>query len=191
NRPEYALFWATRFSDWTGNDDRFLPQPRAKTVWLWYDWLKDKLQKNVPYDELVAGIVTATTREGRPVEDTIKEYQAYTDGISKGFDTGAYAQRKTNDIFWKKAGNRGDQVALQISYAFLGIRLECAQCHKHPFDRWTQDDFKSYTAFFAPVRTGLPNDVPKDINAGKDRQSLPYNEVFVQVAGQRTAPAKG
>src|SRR5262249_28023494 len=45
SRPEYALFWATRFSDLTGNDDRFTPLPRPKTAWLWYNWIKDKLDK--------------------------------------------------------------------------------------------------------------------------------------------------
>src|SRR5207245_3951460 len=34
---------------------------------------------------------------------------------------------------------------------FLGIRLQCARCHNHPFDRWTQDDYHSLSAFFARV----------------------------------------
>jgi hypothetical protein len=191
-RPEYALFWATRYSDLTGNDDRFLPQPRQKIVWLWYDWLKDKFQRNTPYDELVAGIVTATTRENRPVEEVVQEHKKITEAMASGFDPGTYAQRRTNDIFWKKSGNRGDQVALQIAYAFLGIRLECAQCHKHPFDRWTQEDFKSYTAFFTPVRVGVPKDVPKDaVATGNNRQNYPYTEVFVQIQGSDAGGAKG
>lgn len=184
NRPEYALFWATKFSDLTGNDDRFTPLPRPKTAWLWYDWIRDKLQKNVPYDEFVAGIVTATSREGRTAEEYLQEHQKVAAALETGFDQETYAQRKTNDIFWKKSGNRGDQVALQISYAFLGVRLECAQCHKHPFDRWTQDDFKGYTAFFNGVRVGAPTDVPKDKQpAAKNRQSYPYTEVSVQTGG--------
>jgi hypothetical protein len=181
-RPEYALFWATKFSDLTGNDDRFTPVPRPKTAWLWYNWLKDKLQKNVPYDELVAGIVTATTREGRSADESIEEYKKIAAAIDRGFDQDIYAQRKTNDIFWRKAGNRGDQVALQISYAFLGIRLECAQCHKHPFDRWTQDDFRGYTAFFTPVRVGVPTDVPRDqVPTRTPANNFPYQEVSVQI----------
>src|SRR5262249_8374765 len=104
-RPEYAMFWATKFSDLTGNDDRFTPLPRPKTAWLWYNWLRDKLQKNVPYDELAAGFVTATTREGRSAEATVEEYKKLSAGITDGFEAAAYAERKTNDIFWKKAGN--------------------------------------------------------------------------------------
>ena len=181
-RPEYALYWATRFSDLTGNDDRFTPLPRPKTVWLWYDWLKDKLEKNVPYDELVAGVLTATSREGRSAEEYAKEYRAIAEALGKGeFHHTVYAERKTNDIFWRKAGNRGDQVAMQISYAFLGIRLECAQCHKHPFDRWTQDDFKSYTAFFNNVSVGVPQDAVQEVVAmnKENRQAYQYQEVFV------------
>src|SRR5204863_7717837 len=74
-RPEYALFWATKFSDLTGNDDRFTPVPRPKTAWLWYEWVRDKMQKNVPYDEFVAGIVTATSREGRTAEQYATEHE--------------------------------------------------------------------------------------------------------------------
>ncbi|MFN4257675.1 MAG: DUF1549 domain-containing protein [Gemmataceae bacterium] len=181
-RPEYAMFWATKFSDLTGNDDRLTPLPRAKTVWLWYAWFQDKLEKNLPYDQIVEGIVTATTREGRSVADTVAEHKEIAQGISgNNFDFKTYAERQTCDIFWKKAGNRGDTVALQVSYAFLGIRLECAQCHKHPFDRWTQDDFRGYTAFFTPVRLGVPDDVPKEVvPATRDRQSYAYSEVFIE-----------
>src|SRR5262249_9268779 len=91
SRPEYALFWATKFSDWTGNDDRFTPVPRPKTAWLWYSWLRDKMEKNVPYDEVVAGILTATTREGRSAEETIEEHKKIADAIDKGFDQDIYA----------------------------------------------------------------------------------------------------
>ena len=34
---------------------------------------------------------------------------------------------------------------------FLGMRIQCAQCHNHPFDRWTQDDYYSFAAFFSQV----------------------------------------
>jgi hypothetical protein len=205
-RPEYALFWATKFSDLTGNVDRYLPQPRNKYVWLWYDWLKDKFEKNVSYDELVAGIITATSREGRSADELLAEHAKVSEAVAKdigaGFDTSAYAMRKTNDIFWKKSGNNGDQVAMQISYAFLGIHLECAQCHKHPFDRWTQDDFKSWVAFFSPVKRGVQRDMPKDKvpAVGERNRSYQFQEVYVdaddakgkaKAKGKKAAPDSG
>ena len=188
-RPEYAIYWATKFSDWTGNDNRFTPQPREKSGWLWYDWLHHKLANNVPYDELVAGIVTATTREGRSVEETVAEFQAIKANVDKGFDEGVYAARKTNDIFWQKATNRNaNTVALQTAYAFLGVRLECAQCHKHPFDRWTQNDFQSFTAFFSVVSTGVPKDVPKDVNGKVAKNGYKFNEVFIDLKRSKAKP---
>ena len=183
DRPEYAMYWATKFGDWTGNDNRFTPQPRAKTAWLWHDWLRDKLGRNVPYDELVGGFLTATTREDRPIDEVAKEHIAINKKLAKGFDDGTYASRRTNDVFWKKAGNtRPTTVGLRVAYAFMGVRLECAQCHKHPFDRWTQDDFRGFTAIFANLGRALPKDVPQELKKNKGRQSYRYSEVYVDTS---------
>ena len=43
---------------------------------------------------------------------------------------------------------------------FLGVRLQCASCHNHPFDRWTQDDYHGFAAFFAPDRLPRPGEQP-------------------------------
>ncbi len=196
-RPEYGMYWATRFSDWTGNDNRFTPQPREKTGWLWHDWLRDKLDRNVPYDELVAGLLTATTREGRTLDDTVEEYRTVKEKVEKGFDDGTYASRKTNDLFWRTAANRNPQgAALKVAYAFLGVRLECAQCHKHPFDRWTQDDFQQFSAFFVPLQRGTPSDIPEDLlkelTDRKNNNDYLYQELYVEYspANLRTLKAK-
>ena len=210
-RPEYATYWATKFSDLTGNDSAGTPPPAAKTSWLWHGWLREKLAANVPYDELAAGIVTATTREGRTVEQTVAEYRKVVDEIGAGLEAAAdnrtvtnadshfaspsYARRKTLDLFWKTY--TGEQAALRVSYAFLGVRLECAQCHKHPYDRWTQDDFRGYTAFFDSVAVGVPGDVPKDVilpQGGDQRKRelvYRYTEVSVGPVGAGNQGGKG
>jgi hypothetical protein len=46
-------------------------------------------------------------------------------------------------------------MAERTAAALLGVRIECAQCHKHPFDRWTQADYRAFANIFADVRTGL------------------------------------
>ena len=127
DRPEYGMYWATKFSDWTGNDNRFTPQPRAKTGWLWHDWLRDKLDRNVPYDELVGGFLTATTREGRSVDDVVAEFNTISKNLSDGFDDGTYASRKTNDIFlvesWEQqSGNCGNAGGVRFSGCQIGLR---------------------------------------------------------------------
>jgi hypothetical protein len=191
HREEYDMYWATRFSDWTGNDNRFTPQPRAKTAWLWHDWLRDKLRRNVAYDEIATGIVTATTREGRSIDEVADEYKTVRDNLDEGHGSRVYDRRRTNDIFWQKAGNNRPQtVGLQLAYAFLGVRLECAQCHKHPFDRWTQDDFGRFTSFFSLVSQGVPDDVPKALTKVKNRQQYRYREIFTQTKGKKVARLK-
>jgi hypothetical protein len=157
-RPEYSLYWATIFSDWTGNNQGNVNN-FFKVSTIWHDWLRDKLQRNVPYDELVGGIVTATSREGRPLDEYLKENAKVTANLEPrdGFDDGTYARRKTLDQYWlKRIPDRDKGIAIRTANAFLGVQIQCAECHKHPFDRWTQGDFEGFTSFFRVVQiTGL------------------------------------
>ncbi|HEY7314243.1 MAG TPA: DUF1549 and DUF1553 domain-containing protein [Gemmataceae bacterium] len=65
----------------------------------------------------------------------------------------------------------GRRVALQAAYAFLGVHLECAQCHKHPHDRWTQNDFFSFAQAFAyndaKKPPGKPAEIFRDVVTGR------------------------
>ena len=153
-RPEYATYWAMRFSDWTGNG-KYLSRYAMASNWMWQDWLEDKLSRNVPYDELVYGFVCATSMEGRSREEflgEVEEVRHKTSGRYQ-FDDGTYASRRTNDLYWTNVERRQpDTLMLQTANAFLGLRMECAQCHNHPFDRWTQRDFEQFKSFFMLVR---------------------------------------
>ena len=81
--------------------------------------------------------------------------------------------------YWAKHTSRTpEERALNFSYAFLGVRLECAQCHKHPFDRWTQDDFKGFTALFDRVGFGVAED---------DRKT--YQEMLTSSATRAIRPS--
>jgi hypothetical protein len=153
DRPEYAAFWATRFSDWSGNDTRYLANPyRPKQSKQWHDWFRDKLARNVPYSEIATGVIAATSSEGR----TPHEWEAWAkaeDARLRGKEWHfEYARRRTLDLPYIKARNLDpDNLALQMAYCFLGVKIECAQCHKHPMDRWTQSDFGSFASTFAYV----------------------------------------
>lgn len=156
-RPGYALYWSTLFSDWTGNN-RVVLNPDLKVMWLWHDWFRDKLSRNVPYDEMVEGIITATSREGRCLEEYLEEVQTVygnymtKDGRKNRFDDGTYGRRRTLDLYWMKRGGQPESYAIRTASVFLGIQIQCAQCHKHPFDRWTRTDFDSFTSFFRVTR---------------------------------------
>src|SRR5262249_57362227 len=81
--------------------------------------------------------------------------------------------------------------------AWLGVRLECAQCHKHPFDRWTQADYRAYANVFAAVTFGSSPEAKKLIDgANNERKQKNTNknqmpvvrEVFVSLGRNRTLP---
>jgi hypothetical protein len=181
-RPEYAAFWATKFSDWTGNDTRYLANPyRPKQSKQWHDWFRDKLARNVPYSDIVAGVLTATSTEGQTLEQW-QEWATAEDGRLRGSDWNfEYGKRKTLDLLYIKAKNLDpDNLALQVSYAFLGVKLECAQCHKHPMDRWTQADFGSWASTWAYV--GVSKEFKHEalpLTAALSNGQQGINEVFV------------
>jgi hypothetical protein len=109
--------------------------------------------ENTPYDELAARVLTATSREGRSLEDWSVEVVALQEGYATPRqDLVVYAQRKTLDVYWQRKEAIGVEGTLQVAHAFLGLRLECAQCHRHPHDVWQQDDLLSFANFFMNVR---------------------------------------
>src|SRR5262249_40629077 len=62
-----------------------------------------------------------------------------------------YTSRQTLDLFWQRRMATDVDHAIRVGHAFLGLRLQCAQCHRHPHDVWTQDDLLSFANFFMRV----------------------------------------
>jgi len=105
--------------------DLLRPNPyRAgiKSVWNLDSWLKDAFRKNMPYDQFVRELVTA-------------QGSTWKNGATVIF------RDRPESI----------EVASSISQLFLGVRLECAKCHHHPFEVWSQDDFYGFASFFSRV----------------------------------------
>ncbi|MEM6692179.1 MAG: DUF1553 domain-containing protein, partial [Planctomycetota bacterium] len=101
-------------------------QVSYKSAFLYNQWLTDKFAKNVPLDEMVRELFGATG--GTFSNPATNYYQIERDTL-------------------KRAEN-----AAQV---FMGIRTQCAQCHNHPLDRWTMDDYYGFAAFFC--QTGQKN----------------------------------
>lgn len=151
----HSAIWAGQWLTWTGNStEGESPFPHYLRGWrqLWFDWLRLRFEKNVPIDQLVEGIIAADSREGkspdawlRDAEDLVKRAQ---DGL--GSD---YPKRRTLDLFWRSFEDRHDP-AERIARAFLGIRLDCARCHKHPLGPWTPADHQAFADIFRQVRHG-------------------------------------
>jgi hypothetical protein len=209
-RPGYAAWWTTKLNDILGNSENKLRNNTHPTAPdHWYRWVHRRVSENVPYDDIVEGILLATGRssEGQTFEEYCKEMTGY---VRKDNPTD-FTERETMPYYWMRQNMRtANEKALSVSYAFLGVRLQCAECHKHPFDQWSQQDFQQFTAFFNRVISGPSRDReayakllaeakidPKDYdNGNKLRQVLeqaavqgkvvPFNELFINAGnGQR------
>ena len=105
--------------------DLLRPNPyRAgiKAVWMFDAWLRDAFRRNLPYDQFVRELVTAQ---------------------------GSTWQNGATVIFRDRP--QTVETAASVSQLFLGVRLECAKCHHHPFEVWSQDDFFGFASFFSRV----------------------------------------
>jgi hypothetical protein len=197
--PLHAALWATKFSDITGNNTDQLENPppmRVKRSQMWHDWFRKRIAENMPYDEIVHGVLCATSRDGLSPDEWLKQVKAIDDAAANGFST-LYADRPSLDLFWRRQqAVPVEQWGEKTAAAFLGVRLECAQCHKHPFDRWTQIDYRAFANIYAPVAFGLSPETKSIADAeNKTRQEKATNknqapqvrEVFIGAP----APGKG
>jgi hypothetical protein len=193
--PMHAALWATRFSDITGNNTDSLEQPpqlKFKRSQMWHDWFRKRLAANKPYDEIVRGVLCATSREGKDPEAWLKQFKSQEEAALTGFDS-TYAERQTLDLFWRRQQPvPSDQWGQKVAAAFMGVRIECAECHKHPFDRWTQVDYRSFANVFGLIAFGVSPEGRKTLEAeNRERRQkrlagakkkiplLPIREVFV------------
>ncbi len=148
----YAAWWTTRFCDWTGNSESQLNNVspvRNAPAQHWYEWIYHRLSDNTPYDEIVEGIVVANSRnEG-------ESYQQYCNAMTSACRKGQmdqFADRPGLTYYWARRNFRQpEDRAVGFAYAFLGIRIQCAQCHKHPFDQWSKQDFDQFKNLFQSV----------------------------------------
>lgn len=85
-------------------------------------WIRDQLHDNTPYDEFVRGVVAASGD-----------------------------MRVNPPVAWHREVTKPEEALEDVAQLFLGIRLQCAKCHHHPFEKWSQDDYYGFSAFFSRV----------------------------------------
>src|SRR5207248_1998799 len=113
----------------------------------------------------VRGVLCATSREGKAPDEWIEDAKVIEVAAQEGFET-PYAERATLDLFWRRQQKVPlEQWGEKTAAAFLGVRLECAQCHKHPFDRWTQADYRAHANVFAQATFGVSPECKKVVEA--------------------------
>ncbi len=86
-------------------------------------WMADSLNENRPWDDIVADLLTST---------------------------GTVTEEGSTALFFAHEG-QAEEVAAEASRLFMGIQIQCANCHDHPWDRWKRDEFHEFVAFFPRV----------------------------------------
>lgn len=119
-RPEFADYWALKWSDWLRVDRQALGHDGA---YRYYKWIHESFARNLPLDQFAKELLAG--------QGMLSEHPAAH--------------------FYKVVKDPGE-MASTLSQSLLGIRIECARCHHHPFDRWSQDDYYGMQAFFTGVR---------------------------------------
>jgi hypothetical protein len=167
--PAYAAWWTTKFCDWTGNSDQVLNNVnvalgnQGAVSRQWYDWINKRVAENVAYDDLVEGIVVARDRQP---DESYREYCERMSAKYHGEQQGSYADEPGLTYFWARTNfNNAENRALGFAYTFTGIRIQCAQCHKHPFDQWTQQDFEQFEQFFTRINFSRNGSDREEYNA--------------------------
>ena len=115
---DYADNFATKWS-------AILRNKRSKdddktATFAFYNWIRDSLYENLPYDQFVRDIVTATG------------------------DVSVHAP-----VAWYRELKDPSAMVEDTAQLFLGMRIQCAKCHHHPFEKWSQRDYHSFSAFYS------------------------------------------
>jgi hypothetical protein len=129
-RPEFADWWALKWSDLLRNEEKTLDR---KGVLAFHHWLRQSILHGQPLNDMARDLIAARGS--------------------------TYSAPPAN--FYRAL--RDPQVRAEaVAQVFLGVRLQCARCHNHPFDRWTQTDYHSLAAFFARVQYRIVENNRKD-----------------------------
>jgi hypothetical protein len=122
-RPEYASYFALKWADILQNRGAgySTSKQRAGTK-LFASWIRDSFAANQPYDQFVSEILTASG-----------------------------SQNENPPAIWYRSVRKSPEYVESVAQAFLGVRIQCAQCHHHPTERWSQADYYGLAAVFSRV----------------------------------------
>jgi hypothetical protein len=153
DRPEYASFFAVKWADLLRNK-REGQQDLQYATYAFHDWIRQKLLENTPYDRFVCEILSASG-----------------------------AVEAVPAVHWYRKLKESSAFVDDTAQVFLGMRLQCARCHHHPFEKWSQDDYYSFAAFFA--RVGRKPNIQTQ-RAGRQTEAI-----YLLRAGTVTHPKTG
>jgi hypothetical protein len=130
---EFTEIWVMKWAELL-QIRTFPNQVSYKAALLYHNWLRARIAENMPFNEIVRELLK-----------------------SKG---GTFSTPATN-FFQVELDTK--LLTENVAQVFMGTRIQCAQCHNHPFDRWTMDDYYSFAAFFAQVKRKKAGDPREQI----------------------------
>ena len=116
--PDYPAYFAMRWGTILRNSNL---AGANQAAYAFHNWIKDMIARNRPYDEFVRGIVAAA---------------------------GEWQEAPAINWYWQSRDDQLHQVTADTAQVFLGVRLQCARCHHHPYERWGQQDYYGLAGFF-------------------------------------------
>lgn len=150
--PEYSYYFANKWADILHVKRRQQPNA-AQGTFAFHDWIREAMADDMPYTEFAREVLTATGDENY-----------------------------NPPVVWYKELQTADRFVDDTAQVFFGLRLACAQCHHHPYEKWSQDDYWGIAAYFGQI--GRKNVVASGEfgRSGQARQSLavfyrPNNDV--------------
>ena len=121
-RKEFIELWVMKFSELLRIRSDGNQRMSYKATLLYFNWLNQKLAGNMPMNEIVKELLSSSG--GTFNSPASNFYQVEQDTL---------------------------KISENVAQVFMGMRMQCAQCHNHPFDRWTMDDYYSLAAFFSQI----------------------------------------
>jgi hypothetical protein len=115
---DYPAYFALRWGSILRNSNL---AGADQAAYAFHNWIKDMIARNRPYDEFVRGIVAAA---------------------------GEWQEAPAINWYWQSRDDQLHQVTADTAQVFLGVRLQCARCHHHPYERWGQNDYYGLAGFF-------------------------------------------
>ncbi len=151
--PEYAYFFAGKWADIL-KVKRGGDQTRATGTFAFHGWIRDAMATDMPYNQFARSILAGSgDEESHP------------------------------PVFWTLHQGTIDQFVDETAQVFMGQRLTCAQCHHHPYEKWSQDDYWGLAAFFSRIGK-------KEIPLGANAENQESKRVLVVANPTGTANNK-
>ncbi|MBX9579928.1 MAG: DUF1549 and DUF1553 domain-containing protein [Gemmataceae bacterium] len=128
-------------------------------------WLRERFASNAPYDKTVRDLLAAPLAGQRALSRRNEPEDPATSPMA----------------FYVAKDGKPENLAAATSRLFLGVQLECAQCHDHPFARWTRDQFWGLAAFYGGVERPTPGGAVREV-ADRRELAVPNTERIARPA---------